>query len=509
VCSGSDTQVTYTYEVTNTGTAALTGTVVDDNGTPGNTGDDVTVGTFTGLAPGASQQFTHAFTVNGTTTNTATASGTSAGGQTATDSTSATVNAHDCTISITKSPSVDNVCIGSDTEVTYTITVTNNSDLFDWTGDVTDTVLGTLATGVTIAAGESVTYTPTHTVNATTMNTVTADGAFNDTDASAATDSANATVTAHDCTISITKSPSVSDVCTGSDTEVTYTYVVTNNSDFYSVSGSVTDDVLGSIGTFTNLAPGASTTLIKVATINATTTNTATVTGTFNDSASSTDSDTASATVTGHICDISITKTASPTTICVGAGTQVTYTYVVKNEGDVTLNNVSVVDDKLGTIASGQTLAPGESKTFTTVATISTTTTNTVTASGIAFGTTVTDTASATVTVGTTPCPLTPGYWKNHLANSKSSGPFFDTNCRKLPSGTSCSTNGPWAKQFLPKTLGNYNVDTILKAAQVFAKMNCSNTGTNSKQNQNAIGCLAGHLLAAKLNVANGAANAA
>jgi len=95
--------------------------------------------------------------------------------------------------------------------------------------------------------------------------------------------------------------------------------------------------------------------------------------------------------------------------------------------------------------------------------------------------------------------PLTPGYWKNHLALTGTTG------CTGLPSGTSCSSNGPFTKTYLPQPLGNYSVDTILKAAQVWAGMNCSNTGSNAQQNQNAAGCLAGHLLAAELNVANGA----
>jgi hypothetical protein len=94
--------------------------------------------------------------------------------------------------------------------------------------------------------------------------------------------------------------------------------------------------------------------------------------------------------------------------------------------------------------------------------------------------------------------PLTPGYWKTHLAPTGSAG------CTGLPNGTGCSNSGPWTSQYLTQTLGTYNVDTILKAAQVFAVMNCSNTGSNTTKNQNAIGCLAGHLLAAKLNVANG-----
>ena len=42
-------------------------------------------------------------------------------------------------------------------------------------------------------------------------------------------------------------------------------------------------------------------------------------------------------------------------------------------------------------------------------------------------------------------------------------------------------------------------MDTITKVAQVFKAMNCSSTKPND-----AIGCLAGHLLATKLNLANG-----
>jgi hypothetical protein len=68
--------------------------------------------------------------------------------------------------------------------------------------------------------------------------------------------------------------------------------------------------------------------------------------------------------------------------------------------------------------------------------------------------------------------PLTPGYWKNH------------------PSATTA---------LLPQHLGGYNVDTFAKAQSVFNAMSCG-----SSTAQGAIGCLAGHLLASELNVANG-----
>jgi len=107
---------------------------------------------------------------------------------------------------------------------------------------------------------------------------------------------------------------------------------------------------------------------------------------------------------------------------------------------------------------------------------------------------TPTPTPTPTPSIGALPS----GYWKNHLANSKT-GPFSDSTCNSLPKGTSCSTSGPWAKQYLPKLLGNYSVDTITKAADIFKAANCS-----AQKDQDAIACLTGELLTTKLNLANG-----
>ena len=99
--------------------------------------------------------------------------------------------------------------------------------------------------------------------------------------------------------------------------------------------------------------------------------------------------------------------------------------------------------------------------------------TTTITPSSVTIGNGTTVEVMVTNTLGKT--ALTPGYWKNHKAQ---------------------------ATPFLPISLGSYNVAAFSLATSVFNKMNCS----SSKDNE-AIGCLAGHLLAAKLNVANGAGN--
>ena len=66
---------------------------------------------------------------------------------------------------------------------------------------------------------------------------------------------------------------------------------------------------------------------------------------------------------------------------------------------------------------------------------------------------------------------LTIGYWKTHQAQTTA---------------------------LLPQSLGNYNVATLAQATAVFNATNCS-----SSTSQDAIGCLAGQLLAAELNLAN------
>ncbi|HEX2912156.1 MAG TPA: hypothetical protein VH186_15205, partial [Chloroflexia bacterium] len=141
--------------------------------------------------------------------------------------------------------------------------------------------------------------------------------------------------------------------------------------------------------------------------------NTATATGKFGDKDYSA---TASASVPAvQTVKLTLTKAANPTSYS-AAGTTITYTYVAKNEGNVTLSGpVKISDDKLGSFdcdASVTSLAPGASvtctKSYVTTQTDLETgdgsIKNTATASTTLNGNTVTsEPASATVTATQTP----------------------------------------------------------------------------------------------------------
>jgi hypothetical protein len=171
-----------------------------------------------------------------------------------------------------------------------------------------------------------------------------------------------------------------------------------------------------------------------------------------------------------------------------GAPFTTTFTYAETNDGTDPIGNVSVGTSLCGTptYVSGDgdnnaVLDPGETwvysctKTFTLPGTYTdtTTATGTDTVDNLAAPT---ESASLTVTAYQPSAPLTPGYWKNHR-----------------------SAMSP----LLPLYLGSYKVGTTAMATAVFTTMNCSSSSA-----QGVVGCLAGELLAAELNVANNSSNA-
>src|SRR5262249_26520772 len=144
--------------------------------------------------------------------------------------------------------------------------VTNNSDAFTWTGTLSDDTLGPINGSITLAPGESKSFNASGTISGVGQDTGTASGACNVPGRTRPRSNADATVTGHVCTISLTKTPAQTNVCNGST--VGYTYVVTNNSDAFTWTGTLTDDKLGAINGSITLAPGGSQTLNASAVIN-------------------------------------------------------------------------------------------------------------------------------------------------------------------------------------------------------------------------------------------------
>jgi len=115
---------------------------------------------------------------------------------------------------------------------------------------------------------------------------------------------------------------------------------------------------------------------------------------------SSTEFINASATCITQVLHPSISLTKVPSATTVANGTSVTYTYNVTNTGDTPLSSVSITDSVFGSIVSGQSLGVGQSLQFTKMVTLTATTANTATASGVdVLDTNVSATASAVVTV--------------------------------------------------------------------------------------------------------------
>jgi hypothetical protein len=336
-------------------------------------------------------------------------------------------------IEITKSPSQDTICEGQATEITYTFNVSNPGNVDLSNVSIIDDVLGDITTdyeadhgGNTLAAGDSEEFTVNHTISATTTNTVTATGDFGPA-TPADTDTATATVTAVVCDIDITKDVSDDTICEGSDTEVTYTFVVSNPGGVDLTNVSIIDDQLGDITADyeaahggNTLAAGDSQEFTVNDTLSATTTNIVTATG---DAAGVSTQDTATATVTAVVCTITLTKEVNDTEVCVGD--TVTYSYVVHNNSDTFTWTGDITDDN-GTpanllddfdVATGVVVAPGaDSTTFFHNSVIGLgTVTNTATASGDfddPATTTATDTDDATTTGINCGGGCTPGFWQ-------------------------------------------------------------------------------------------------
>ncbi len=169
---------------------------------------------------------------------------------------------------------------------------------------------------------------------------------------------------AYACSISVDKKVNGVDgpITVDYGSTVTYTYKVrANGASFTDIT--VTDNVLGTVGTLGSLADGASYTFtVSSGVLTADVTNTGKVVG-YSGGHDYDDSD--KCTVYVKEPSIKLDKTASPTTVNEGQTT--TYTYTVTNNGDYDLTSIAVTDDILGAIGTAPSLAKGAHAHFTKV----------------------------------------------------------------------------------------------------------------------------------------------
>ena len=398
--------ITYSITVTNTGNERLDNLVVVDALLGGTLGD------FPGhLDAGASvtRTYTHTITAGDPDplVNTVTASGTGAdSGQTVSDQA-------DCTTDITHTAGIDveKTCpdggnIGD--TITYSITVTNTGDEPLNGVVVNDPLLGGNLAGFpsTLAVGQSVTKTFTHTITADDpdplTNTVTASGTGADSQESVEDTDSCGTDVHHQPGISVEKTcPQAAAI----GDEITYSITVTNTGNEPLTGVVVVDELLGgALGSFPDtLAVGQSVTKTFTHAITADDpdplVNTVTASGAGADSRQTVSDQADCTTDVTHVPGIDVSKTC-PATAEVGEA--ITYSITVTNTGNEALTGV-VVDDPLlgGNLGSfPSTLAVGESVTRTFSYTVQAgdpdPLTNTVTASGAGAdsGQTVQDTDS-------------------------------------------------------------------------------------------------------------------
>ncbi len=275
-------------------------------------------------------------------------------------------------LSISKSADPTSAAVGDN--ITYAYTITNNSD------NVTDNVTlvdSNLALGTqgqislsktTLGPGDNVTATATYIVVEADLpgpleNTATASGtAGGNTVTDNATASVDLTYTA---SLQLTKVANPSPAAVGDN--ITYTYTITNNGNV-TISNITLEDVsLGAISlSNTTLAPGNSTTAtatytVAQADLPGPIDNTATVSGTDPDSKTVTASATASVELT-YNAGLQVTKVADRETASFNE--TITYTYAITNNGDATVSNITLADDKIPAVSlssDNTTLAAGQS----------------------------------------------------------------------------------------------------------------------------------------------------
>lgn len=275
-------------------------------------------------------------------------------------------------LSITKT--ADKTSASPGDTITYTFTIANSGNVTVSNLTLEDDMLGTIDLGsiTSLAQGDNVTVAKSYTVDENDLpgpiiNTANVTGTDPNGNSISAIDSASVPLT-YSAFIEVTKTATPHPASLG-DT-ITYTYTITNTGDVTVNNLTLEDDMLGTIALGkTSLGQGDNVTAtakhtVVIGDFPGPVANTATATGTDPLDNTVTDNATAEVTLNAYITSIEVAKTADKESA--SPHETITYTYVIINKGDVTADNLTLMDDKLGAISlnvNDKTLAPGDNVT--------------------------------------------------------------------------------------------------------------------------------------------------
>ncbi len=389
--------IIYVFTITNSGNVTLKNISISD---PLITLSGSTIAT---LAPGASDTTTYTGTYTltqsdvdaGTFTNTATVTSTDPDNNavTDTDDDTQTLDA-DKRITFTKTGTTDMTVVAPGTlanagdKINYTFTISNPGNVTLTNVTITDSDATISGGPITLAPGasDSSTFTGVHTLTQVEVDA----GTFTNTATVTASTQTSGTITKDSSdNKTFVASPSISLVKTGTQNKtivapsadinagdkINYTFAVTNTGNVTLSTVSVTDDKLGTVSgsPISSIAPGATTTLTGSHTLtqaeidSGSYSNSATATGNppTGDPVTSTEGDVQTLT---KVAAVTLTKTGVVNMTIVAPngvanpGDTIAYTFAVRNTGNVTLTNLSVVDTVGGVSITGSpiaSLAPG------------------------------------------------------------------------------------------------------------------------------------------------------
>ncbi|MBR4579424.1 MAG: InlB B-repeat-containing protein, partial [Oscillospiraceae bacterium] len=375
-----DDEITYTIEVENTGNVTISDLVLED------ILEGIQLGELdkTTIAPGETATATATYVVTqadvdaGQIDNTATATGKDPADEEVTGEDDCTVTTEEANASIAVTKTADPASdVNAGDTITYTVVVTNTGNVSVTDGTLEDDHADLSGETFALAPEEEATFTYTYEVteedfeageivNVVKANATAVRGA--DPEEVEAT----ATVTAADAEskLSITKEADpTSDVAVG-DT-ITYTVVVTNTGNVSVKDGTLDDDHADLSGETFALAPEEDATFTYTYEVTQADFDAGEIVNVVKANATAARGDdpeeveaTATVTAAAAESELSITKEADLTEVD-SAGTIITYTVTVKNEGNVTVKDGTLEDDHADLSGKTFTLAPGEEASFT------------------------------------------------------------------------------------------------------------------------------------------------